>query len=76
MHDAGLNVEIMKMVVADAPDARLENIKFQRDIFESRWRIIIPSLERQREIIRISSIDIFREFSNGNIWEIRGYHGI
>ena len=75
MRDAGLNVEIMRMGIADAPDVRLENIRFEREIFESRWRISIPRLERQREIIRILSIDVFREFSNGNIWEIRGYHG-
>jgi hypothetical protein len=75
MHDIGLNVEIIKLGFTDAPEIRLENIRFERDIFESHWRISIPSLERRKEITKISSVNIFREFSNGDIWEIRGDNG-
>jgi len=75
IHDVKLNIEIMKLAITDVPEIRLENIKFERDAFGSRWKINIPSLERQRGVVRISSIDISREFSNGDIWRIIGDNG-
>ena len=75
IHDVGLNVEIMRLAITDIPELRLENIRFERDISGTHWRINIPSLERQSGIVRILSIYISREFSNGDIWEIRGNDG-
>ena len=75
IHDVKLNVEIIKLGISDVPEIRLENIKFERDISGSHWKINIPSLERQRGVVRISSIDVFRELSHGAMWEIRGNDG-
>jgi len=75
LRDVNLNVEIIKMSLSDTPEIRLENIRFERDMFGSQWKITIPSLEKRKETIRISSIDVYREFSNGDIWEIRGING-
>ncbi|MCL2146310.1 MAG: hypothetical protein FWH52_00760 [Synergistaceae bacterium] len=75
MHDVKLNIETAKLGLNNAPEIRIENIKFERDMFGSLWKISIPSLERQKEVVKIVSIDIFREFPNGDAWEITGYNG-
>ena len=75
MHDVKLNEEIKKLIVNNTPEIILENIIFERDMFDSLWKITVPSLERQKEVVKISSIDISRKFSNGDIWEIAGNNG-
>ena len=75
VHDVKLNLEIMKLAITDVPEIRLENIKFERDAFDSQWKINIPSLERQRGVVRLSSIDISREFLNDDIWKIKADNG-
>jgi hypothetical protein len=75
MHDVKLNVETAKLTLNNTPEIRIENIRFERNMFGSLWKINIPSLERQKEVAKIPSIDIYRKFSNGDIWEITGYNG-
>ena len=75
VHDVKLNLEIVKLAITDVPEIRLENIKFERYAFGSQWKINIPNLERQKGVVRLSSIDISREFSNGDIWKIKGDNG-
>ena len=75
MHDIRLSAEIIKLGFTNVPEIRIENIRFERDILGSIWRINIPSLERQDGVIKIFSIDVLRELSNGDIWEISGENG-
>ena len=75
VHDVKLNLEIMKLAITDVPEIRLENIKYERYAFGSQWRINIPNLERQRGVVKLSSIDISREFPNGDVWKIKGDNG-
>ena len=75
IHDVRLNEEILKLSTTDTPEIRIENVRFERDMFGSLWKINIPSLERQKEIIRILSIDITRIFSNDETWRIKGNSG-
>jgi hypothetical protein len=75
IHDVKLNEEIKKLSAADTPEITLDNIRFERDMFDSLWKINIPSLERQKEVVKILSIDISREFPNGDIWELNGKSG-
>ena len=75
VHDVKLNIETAKLGLNNAPEISIENIKFERDMFGSLWKISIPTLERQKEVVRILSIDVFREFPNGDVWKITGYNG-
>jgi hypothetical protein len=75
VQDAKLNIETAKLGLNNTPEIRIENMRFERDISGSLWRINIPSLERQKEVTRILSIDVFREFPNGDVWKITGYDG-
>jgi hypothetical protein len=75
VHDVKLNIETAKLIIANVPEIRLENIRFERDMFDSHWRISIPNLERLREVVRVFSVDISREFSNGDTWKISGDNG-
>jgi len=75
IHDIGLNTEIIKLAITDVPDLRLENIKFERDISGAIWKINVPSLERQKGVVKILSIDVTRELPNGHIWEIKSDNG-
>jgi len=75
IHDVRLSTEILKLAITDVPEIRLESIRIEREIYGANTRINIPNLERQSGVVKISSIDISRELSNGDIWEIKGDSG-
>jgi len=75
IHDVELNIETAKLSLSDTPELMIENIKFERDMLGSLWKINIPSLERQREVVKVASIDVIREFPNGDVWTFTGYDG-
>lgn len=75
IHDVKLKEEILKLSNIDTPEIRLENIKFEREMFGSLLKINIPSLERQKNIVKLLSVDVTRVFQNGETWKIKGDSG-
>ena len=77
MRDMNLNVDLLRESLMRMPGLVMENIQFSREVSGDIWRVKIPYLEREGNLISVKSLDVTREISNDNgEWKFIGDEGI
>ena len=65
MSDMNLDIDLLRESIMNMPGMVMENINFSREISGDMWRVKIPYLDRDGNIISVKSLDVKREL-NGN----------
>lgn len=73
--DMNLNIDFLRESLENLPGIVMENINFSREISGDMWRIKIPYLDREDDIINVKSLDIRRELKSGGEWYFFGREG-
>ena len=77
MRDMNLNVDLLRESLMRMPGLVMENIQFSREVSGDIWRVKIPYLEREGNLISVKSLDVIREISGDNgEWRFFGKEGI
>ncbi|MBR0075012.1 MAG: hypothetical protein IJP96_04615 [Synergistaceae bacterium] len=63
MSDMNLDVDLLRESLVKMPGIVMENINFSREVSGDMWRVKIPYLDRDGNIINAKSLDIKRELS-------------
>ena len=63
MSDMNLDVDLLRESLMKMPGIVMENINFSREVSGDMWRVKIPYLDRDGNIINAKSLDIKRELS-------------
>ena len=77
MSDMNLDVDLLRESLMKMPGIVMENINFSREISGDMWRVKIPYLDRNGNIINVKSLDVKREL-NGDKgeWTFFGGEGV
>ncbi|MBQ7577043.1 MAG: hypothetical protein IJT21_02115 [Synergistaceae bacterium] len=75
MRDINLNIDLLRESLENLPGIVMENIQFAREISGDTWRIRIPYLERDGDIVSVKSLDVRREIKSGGEWYFFGSKG-
>ena len=77
MSDLNLNVDLLRDSVSKMPGMMMQNIQLSRVISGDTWRVKIPYLDRDGDIVNMKSLDVRREISGDKgEWYFFGHSGI
>ena len=77
MRDMNLDVDLLRESLMRMPGLIMENIQFSREVSGDMWRVKVPYLERNGNLISVRSLDVTREISGDNgEWKFIGDEGI
>ena len=75
--DIQLDVDLLRESLLNMPGLVMENIQMSREVSGDMWRIKLPYLDREGDIIRMRSLDIRRQLSGDKgEWYFFGREGI
>lgn len=73
MHDMNLDVDLLRESLMNMPGLVMENIQLAREISGDMWRVKVPYLDREGNIVTMKSLDVRREISgDGGQWAFFG----
>ena len=76
VRDMNLDVDLLRESLQNVPALVMENIQFSRKISGDMWRVLVPYLERDDDIVTLQSLDIRRTTAQANSWYFFGRRGI
>jgi hypothetical protein len=77
MRDMELDVDVLRESIMNVPAVIMENIQLSREVSGDMWRVKIPYLDRDDDIVHVRSLDIRREISGDKgEWYFFGREGI
>ena len=78
IRDMNLDVDLLRESLQNVPALVMENIQFSRKISGDMWRVLVPYLERDDDIVTLQSLDIRRTLagSGDRSWYFFGQRGI
>ena len=77
MRDMELDVDLLRESIMNVPAVIMENIQLSREVSGDMWRIKIPYLDRDGDLVHVKSLDIRRQISGGRgEWYFFGREGV
>ena len=77
IRDIQLDVDLLRDSLMNMPGLVMENIQMAREISGDMWRVKVPYLDREKDTLRLRSLDIRREISGDRgEWYFFGREGI
>ncbi len=77
MRDMELDVDVLRESIMNLPAVIMENIQLSREVSGDMWRIKIPYLDRDGDVVNVKSLDIRRQISGDKgEWYFFGREGI
>lgn len=77
MRDMELNVDLLRESIMKVPAVVMENIQLSREVSGDMWRVKIPYLDRDGDLVNVKSLDIRRHISGDKgEWYFFGGEGV
>ena len=77
MRDMELDVDVLRESIMNLPAVIMENIQLSREVSGDIWRVKIPYLDRDGDLVHVKSLDIRREIKgNKGEWYFFGREGV
>lgn len=77
MRDMELNVDLLRESIMKVPAVVMENIQLSREVSGDMWRVKIPYLDREGDLVNVKSLDIRRYISGDKgEWYFFGGEGV
>ena len=77
MRDMELNIDLLRESIMNVPAVVMENIQLSREVSGDMWRVKIPYLDRDGDVVNVKSLDIRREISGDKgEWYFFGREGV
>ena len=77
MRDMELDVDLLRESIMNVPAIVMENIQLSREVSGDMWRVKIPYLDRDGDVVNVKSLDIRRQISGDKgEWYFFGREGV
>ena len=77
MRDMELDVDLLRESIMKVPAIVMENIQLSREVSGDMWRVKIPYLDRDGDVVNVKSLDIRRQISGDKgEWYFFGLEGV
>ncbi len=76
MRDMKLDVNLLREGLVHMPGLVMENLQMEREVSGDLWRVRVPYLDREKDLVTIRSLDVRRQLSEGGEWYFFGTEGV
>ncbi len=76
MRDMRLDVNLLREGLMRMPGLVMENLQMEREVSGDLWRVHVPYLDREKDLVTIRSLDVRRQLREGGEWYFFGAEGV
>ena len=76
MRDIKLDADLLREGLMRMPGLIMENLQMEREVSGDLWRVRVPYLDREGDLVTVRSLDVRRRLHEGGEWYFFGAEGV